>query len=124
MKVDLFDFELPQDRIADRPAEPRDAARLLVVGKALEDRWVRDLPELLAPGDLLVFNDTRVIPARLFGRRGEAKVEATLHMRLDDRRWRAFARPAKRLHAGDLLVFAEDFSASVEEKGEGGEVTL
>jgi S-adenosylmethionine:tRNA ribosyltransferase-isomerase len=124
MKVDLFDFELPQDRIAERPAEPRDAARLLVVGSALEDRLIRDLPALLAPGDLLVFNDTRVIPARLFGMRGDVKMEATLHLRLDDRRWRAFARPGKRLKPGDRLVFADDFSAMIEEKGEGGEITL
>ena len=124
MKVDLFDYELPPGRIADRPIEPRDAARLLVVGERLEDRLIRELPELLAPGDLLLFNDTRVIPARLYGRRGEARVEALLHQKLDERRWRAFARPAKRLKLGDRLVFAEDFAAEIEAKGEGGEVTL
>jgi S-adenosylmethionine:tRNA ribosyltransferase-isomerase len=124
MKVDLFDYELPPDRIADRPIEPRDAARLLVVGAGLEDRTIRDLPRLLAPGDLLLFNDTRVIPARLFGRRGEAKIEILLHQRLGDALWRAFARPAKRLKPGDAVRFAEDFSARVEEKGEAGEVTL
>jgi S-adenosylmethionine:tRNA ribosyltransferase-isomerase len=124
MKVDLFDYELPPDRIADRPIEPRDAARLLVVGGGLEDRTIRDLPRLLAPGDLLLFNDTRVIPARLFGRRGEAKIEILLHQRLGDALWRAFARPAKRLKPGDAVRFAEDFSARVEEKGEAGEVTL
>jgi S-adenosylmethionine:tRNA ribosyltransferase-isomerase len=124
MKVDLFDFELPEDRIADRPAEPREAARLLVVGRALEDRLVGDLPSLLDPGDLLVFNDTRVIPARLYGRRGEVKIEVLLHQRLDDRRWLCFARPGKRLRRGDQIVFAEDFSAVVEGKGEGGEITL
>ena len=124
MKVDLFDYELPPGRSAARPIEPRDAARLLVVGTSFEDRLMRELPALLAPGDLLLFNDTRVIPARLFGRRGEARVEAMLHLRLDERRWRAFARPAKRLRIGDRLVFADSFSAALEAKGEGGEITL
>jgi S-adenosylmethionine:tRNA ribosyltransferase-isomerase len=85
---------------------------------------IRDLPELLAPGDLLVFNDTRVIPARLSGRRGAAAVELTLHKRESDRRWRAFARPAKRLKPGDRIALAEDFAAEVAEKGDAGEVTL
>jgi len=79
MKIEEFDFDLPRSAIAQRPVTPRDAARLLVVGDSLEDRRVRELPGLLAPGDILVFNDTRVIPARLFGRRGAAKVEVTLH---------------------------------------------
>jgi S-adenosylmethionine:tRNA-ribosyltransferase-isomerase (queuine synthetase) len=113
MRTDLFDFDLPPERIALRPAVPRDAARLLVVrpGGALEDRCVRDLPDLLNPGDALVVNDTRVIPARLTGRRigrdTEPKIEATLTKRLDGSRWRAFVRPAKKLAAGDVVRFGE-----------------
>ena len=142
MRVDLFDFELPEDRIALRPASPRDAARLLVVrpgaAPVLEDRVVRDLPDLLEPGDVLVLNDTKVIPARLFGLRvrGEAaaRVEVLLHRREGEDRWRAFARPAKRLAVGDRIRFGEDsesaacelvrLDAEVEERGEGGEVLL
>ncbi|HWA61865.1 MAG TPA: tRNA preQ1(34) S-adenosylmethionine ribosyltransferase-isomerase QueA [Caulobacteraceae bacterium] len=139
MRVSDFDFPLPEDRIALRPASPRDAARLLVVGEggALEDRVVRDLPDLLRPGDALVFNDTRVIPARLFGQRvredGVVRVEALLHRRLDASRWTAFMRPGKRLAAGDRVRFGEtsdracflaDLDATVADKGEGGEVTL
>ncbi|HET6522507.1 MAG TPA: S-adenosylmethionine:tRNA ribosyltransferase-isomerase, partial [Geminicoccaceae bacterium] len=104
MKVDLFDFELPPALIAQRPAEPRDAARLLRIGRGgLEDRRVRDLPALLRPGDLLVVNDTRVLPARLRGRRGEAAVEVTLHKDEGGGRWRAFARPARRCRPGDVI---------------------
>ncbi|MDR3436186.1 tRNA preQ1(34) S-adenosylmethionine ribosyltransferase-isomerase QueA [Telmatospirillum sp.] len=125
MKVDAFDFDLPREVIAERPASPRDAARLLRVRKdGLEDLIVRDLPGLLEPGDLMVFNDTRVIPARLKGRRGTAGIEVTLHMAEGDDCWRAFARPAKKLSAGDHLVFAPEFSAEVAEKGEAGEVVL
>ncbi|SLN55776.1 tRNA preQ1(34) S-adenosylmethionine ribosyltransferase-isomerase QueA [Oceanibacterium hippocampi] len=125
MKVDAFDFELPAELIAERPAEPRDSARLLVVGNdGFADRQVADLADLLSPGDLLVFNDTKVIPARLRGLRREAKVEATLHMRLGPGRWAAFARPAKRLKPSDRIDFAEDFHATVAEKGEAGEITL
>ena len=112
MRVDLFDFELPPERIALRPARPRDAARLLVVrpGAApeLEDRMVRDLPTLLAPGDALVLNDTRVVPAQLAGERrrdGTAAVSATLTTRLAPDRWRAFVKPGKRLKAGDRIRF-------------------
>ena len=134
-----FDFELPQDRIALRPVSPRDRARLLVVepGGALEDRIVADLPELLRAGDCLVFNDTRVIPARLFGARERdgqtVRVEATLHKRLGPDRWSAFMRPGKRLKAGDRVRFGETgetacllsgLDATIEVKGEGGEVTL
>jgi S-adenosylmethionine:tRNA ribosyltransferase-isomerase len=125
MRVDDFDFELPRERIAARPAEPRDAARLLEVrADRLRDHVFRDLPGLLAPGDLLVFNDTKVIPARLVGRRGEARIEATLHKREGPGRWRAFARPAKRLKPGDRIAFAGDLEAEVAAKGEAGEVTL
>ena len=140
MRTDLFDFDLPQDRIALRPIVPRDAARLLVVRAdqepELDDRAVRDLPELLRPGDVLVVNDTKVIPARLKGRRigrgTEPAIEATLHRRIDGSRWRAFVKPAKRLAAGDVVRFGEEgkvcflgqLDATVEHKGERGEVTL
>ena len=127
MRLSDFDFELPRELIADRPARPRDAARLLVVpaGAApLEDRGIRDLPSLLSAGDLLVLNDTRVIPARLRGRRGNASIEVTLHKAEGGGRWRAFARPAKRLAGGQRVDFAKDFSATVAEKGEGGEILL
>ena len=124
MRTADFDFHLPPERIADRPASPRDSARLLQVGRELRDWQVRDLPRLLAPGDLLVANDTKVIPARLVGRRGAARIEATLHKREAADRWRAFVRPAKRLKPGDRIEFAEGFAAEVLAKGEAGEVTL
>lgn len=125
MKVDDFDFDLPRESIADRPARPRDAARLLRVEPGrLSDRVVRDLPALLEPGDLMVFNDTKVIPARLKGRRGTAGISLTLHQQVAEDCWRAFARPAKKLVAGDCLRFTEDFAATAVEKGEAGEVTL
>ncbi len=114
MKVDLFDFDLPTDRIALRPANPRDSARLLTVTPAgLGDRIVRDLPGLLHPGDVLVFNDTRVIPAQLEGRRGDARIGATLHKREGPRRWRAFVRNGRRLHDGDQITFGNDGEAAV-----------
>jgi S-adenosylmethionine:tRNA ribosyltransferase-isomerase len=125
MRVDDFDFELPRHLIAERPVRPRDAARLLHVhGAALDDCGVRDLPRLLRPGDIMVFNDTRVIPARLAGRRGSAAVEVTLHQRVGLDSWNAFARPAKKLRPGDTVDFAHSFSAEVAAKGEAGEVTL
>src|SRR5882672_2410070 len=124
MRVDLFDFDLPASLIADRPAAPRDSARLLEVADSLRDHIVRDLPALLRPGDLLVFNDTRVIPARLFGRRGAAGVEVTLHKGVAADRWRAFARPARKLKPGDAIAFEGGLSATVAVKGEGGEVEL
>ena len=125
MRVDLFDFDLPPDRIAQRPAQPRDAARLLAVTpSALTDHGVGDLPNLLNAGDLLVFNDTRVIPARLTGRRGAARVSVTLHQMLDADLWRVFAKPAKRLRSGDRIDFTGDFSALVVERGPLGDVVL
>ena len=125
MKVDLFDFDLPADRIALRPVEPRDSARLLVARDGgLEDRIVRDLPGLLAPGDLLVVNDTRVIPARLAGRIGEGRVEITLHQPEGTDSWRAFVRPAKRFRLDAVVVIDGGLEAQVVGRGEGGEVTL
>src|SRR5579864_2698996 len=108
-----FDFELPRELIADRPKEPREAARLLVLPAlgGLADRHVADLPALLRPGDLMVFNDTRVIPARLNGRRGLATVEITLARDLGGGVWHAYARGARRLKPGDHIEFAADFSA-------------
>ena len=114
MRVDAFDFNLPREAIATRPARPRDSARLLDLTAGLAHRSVADLPALLRPGDMMVFNDTRVIPAHLAGMRGKARVELTLHRCLDDDRWLAFAKPAKRLRPGDTVRFAEEFSAAVE----------
>jgi len=144
MRTDLFDFDLPADRIALRPASPRDSARLLVVRPGhdplLEDRVVRDLPDILQPGDQLVVNDTKVIPAQLSGRRiggaSEPRIEATLIKRLDGSRWQALVKPARKLKPGDMVRFGEEgqgessvcflgqLDATVEAKGEGGEVTL
>src|SRR5262249_17100214 len=141
MRTDLFDFVLPADRIALRPASPRDSARLLVVKpgepSGLEDRRISDLPELLRVGDCLVVNDSKVIAARLHGRRigrggAEPAVEATLHKRIDGSHWRAFAKPAKKLDAGGVLRFGTEgkvcflgeLDAQVSQKGEGGEITL
>jgi len=140
VKVSDFDFELPNERIALRPVSPRDSARLLVVrpGQALEDRIVRELPDLLEPGDALVFNDTRVIPARLSGERHRedlppVRVEATLHQRTDPAGWSAFMKPGKRIRAGDRIRFsrgdggacmADVLDATVRAKGEDGLVEL
>jgi S-adenosylmethionine:tRNA ribosyltransferase-isomerase len=125
MDVALFDFELPQDRIALRPARPRDSARLLLVeGDRNSDRAILDLPAILRRGDVLVFNDTRVIPAQLEGRRGEAAVGATLHKRDGPRDWRAFVRNSRRLKAGDRIDFEAGVSASVVEKSADGSALL
>ena len=141
MRTDAFDFDLPPERIALRPLPARDAARLLTVHPRaqaeLADHRVDELPELLRAGDALVVNDTKVIPARLDGRRigrgtVEPRIEATLHRRLDGSRWRAFVKPAKRLAAGDVVRFGDEgkvcflgqLDATVEAKGEDGEVTL
>jgi S-adenosylmethionine:tRNA ribosyltransferase-isomerase len=123
-----FSYELPADRIATAPARPRDSARLLHVAEALSDHAIRDLPALLRAGDMLVVNDTRVIPARLdgFRDRGEARarVEAMLIKRLDASRWRALVRPAKKLKIGERVAFGPDLDAAVEDKGEGGEIVF
>ena len=139
MRLSDFDFDLPESLIALRPAVPRDAARLLVVSppSQLDDRLVSDLPALLRPGDAIVFNDTRVIPARLNGTRERdgsvVAVEATLHRRISPYRWTAFMKPGKRLKVGDRVRFGERddracflgvLDATVAAKGEGGEVTL
>jgi S-adenosylmethionine:tRNA ribosyltransferase-isomerase len=140
MRTELFDFELPPERIALRPIVPRDVARLLVVRPGwmpeLDDHTVRELPQFLRAGDALVVNDSKVIPARLHGRRigrgSEPRIETTLHQRIDGSRWRAFVKPAKRLAAGDVIRFGDEghvcflgqLDATGEEKGEGGEVTL
>jgi len=138
MRVSDFDFDLPEERIALRPAKPRDAAKLLVVEtERLQDRGMRDLPSLLGAGDVLVFNKTKVIPAALSGKRigrgdAEPRIEALLHQRLDGSRWKAFARPGKRLAVGDRIRFGAEgrvcllgtLDARIEEKGEGGEITL
>ena len=125
MRVDLFDFELPPDRIALRPARPRDSARLLLVeGDNISDHQVLDLPQLLRSGDVLVFNDTKVIPAQLEGRRGHASIGATLHKPEGPRDWRAFLRNAKRARVGDTIDFGAGVSASVADKAEDGSALL
>ena len=124
MRLDDFDFELPPDRIAARPARPRDSARLLDLTDGLVDHRVSDLPELLQPGDVLVMNDTKVIPARLKGWVGAAKVEVTLLQREADGVWSAFARPARKLGMGGRIEIAPGFGAGVIEKREAGEVLL
>ncbi|MEL1250381.1 tRNA preQ1(34) S-adenosylmethionine ribosyltransferase-isomerase QueA [Aurantiacibacter gilvus] len=126
MRVDLFDFDLPQELIALRPARPRDAARMLVVegDKPFADRGVLDLPQYLRAGDVLVFNDTRVIPAQLEGHRGEARIGATLHKRVDLRRWQAFIRNAKRLREGDTVEFGANVTAVAEQRHADGSFTL
>jgi S-adenosylmethionine:tRNA ribosyltransferase-isomerase len=125
MRVADFDFDLPAERIALRPARPRDSARLLVVrGSEIGDHQVLELPELLSTGDVLVFNDTKVIPAQLEGRRGEASIGATLHKREGPREWWAFLRNAKRAHAGDTIDFGDAVHASVVEKAEDGSALL
>ncbi|HEV2569177.1 tRNA preQ1(34) S-adenosylmethionine ribosyltransferase-isomerase QueA [Sphingomonas sp.] len=125
MRVDLFDFHLPPERIALRPVEPRDAARLLLLdGARTADHIVRELPALLRAGDCLVFNDTRVIPAQLKGRRGEARIGATLHKRHDLRRWHAFVRNAKRLRPGDAIDFGSGVEAIAESRAPDGSFLL
>lgn len=126
MRVDLFDFELPPERIALRPVSPRNSARMLCVGGEgnMVDALVSDLPQKLRKGDCLIFNDTRVIPAQLTGRRGDATIGATLHKRIDLRRWQAFIRNAKRLHIGDCIDFGQGVLAKAEECHDDGSFTL
>jgi S-adenosylmethionine:tRNA ribosyltransferase-isomerase len=126
MRVDLFDFELPSERIALRPVAPRDTARMLCVSGdgGLDGRHVRDLPQCLRKGDCLVFNDTRVIPAQLEGRRGDASIGATLHKRIDLRRWQAFVRNAKRLRTSERVDFGCGVTAIAETRHEDGSFTL
>jgi S-adenosylmethionine:tRNA ribosyltransferase-isomerase len=124
VRVADFDFDLPAERIALRPARPRDSARLLLVEGEVSDRRVQDLPALLRPGDVLVFNDTKVIPAQLEGTRGEASIGATLHKREGPREWQAFLRNAKRARVGDSIDFGEGVHASVVEKSEDGSALL
>ena len=125
MDVARFDFELPPERIALRPARPRDSARLLLVeGSKIADRGMLDLPAILRPDDVLVFNDTKVIPAQLEGRRGEARIGATLHKREGLRRWWAFVRNAKRVQTGDVIDFGDGVSASAIERDEAGAILL
>ncbi len=128
MRVTDFDFHLPPEKIALRPAVPRESAKLLLVGEQIGGYTIADLPSLLNPSDILVFNDTRVIPAALSGHRigrlgTTPKIEALLHLRLDGTRWKAFVKPAKKLEQGDTLQFGE-LNATVEHKGDSGEVTL
>ena len=131
MRVDLFDFELPPDLIALRPVSPRDAARQLIVhpdGRLCDDT-VANLTAHLRPGDVLVFNDTRVIPARLNGRRSgrgdsEPAIEVTLHQRTAEANWLAFAKPGRKLAVGDTITFSDDLTATVHSKNDGGEIEL
>jgi S-adenosylmethionine:tRNA ribosyltransferase-isomerase len=121
MRVDLFDFELPPENIALRPAVPRDAARMLIVDQGkMTDGGVSDLPHILRSGDCLVFNDTKVIPAQLEGMRGQARIGATLHKREGLRGWRAFIRNGKRLHQGDLIDFGQGVSATASDRQDDG----
>ncbi len=125
MRVDLFDFDLPPERIALRPARPRDCARLLLVdGAELADRAILELPQLLRRGDVLIFNDTKVIPAQLEGRRGDASVGVTLHKREGPRSWWAFVRNARRVRIGDRIDFDQDVAASAIERGEDGSILI
>jgi S-adenosylmethionine:tRNA ribosyltransferase-isomerase len=124
-----FDFALPEHCIAQQAVEPRDAARLLhVAGASLSDHHVYDLPRLLRPDDFLVMNDTKVIPARLYGKRGEVSVEVLLHKRqsasVSASTWLAFARPGKRLRVGDTIVFAENFAAEILDKNDDGQIQI
>lgn len=124
LQTEDFDFDLPPENIATEPARPRESAKLLEIGEIVVDRTVADLPSLLVPGDIVVINDTRVIPARLRGTRRGAKVEVTLHKAEPDGTWKVFARPARKLSQGDVIDFADGFTAHVDAKGDAGEVTL
>ena len=124
MRVDIFDYDLPVEKIATSPARPRDASRLLdLTGGKLADKTILDLPGIFQPNDLLVINDTRVIPSRLNGLRDSVKIEITLHKQIENGIWAAFARPAKRLKQGDKIVFNSTFKATVQSR-KAGEVIL
>jgi len=125
MKLDAFDYSLPAEKIAAKPADPRESARLLdLSGDGIADRHIGDMPALLRAGDVLIVNNTQVIPARLEGRRGQAKISVTLHKRESDHIWRVFAKPAKKCRIDDVIIFADDFAATVLGRGEGGDVEL
>jgi S-adenosylmethionine:tRNA ribosyltransferase-isomerase len=124
MRLDEFDFALPRDLIAQQPADPRDSARLLAIGDEIADRHVTDLVDLLRAGDMLVVNETKVIPVRLSGRRGDASISVTLHTDLGAGRWLAFAKPGRRLREDDRIAFADEFAAVVREKTPRGDVLL
>lgn len=125
MKTSLFDFDLPPERIATEPVSPRDSARMLVVkGNRTADSYISNLPDVLQEGDLMIFNNTRVIPARLHGKRGNAAIAVTLHKPLGKHKWRAFVKPGKKLKLDDIITFADDFSAQVFAKHESGEIDL
>ena len=134
MRVELFDFHLPTKQIAQTPAEPRDSARLLHVGETNRDLRIRNLPNILGPGDVLVVNNTKVLPCQLIGQRYKtsksdqsstpARVKVTLHKQVYENTWHAFARPARKLRPGDIINFAPDYQATVSEKLLGGEVVL
>ena len=125
MKLDAFDYSLPAEKIATKPADPRESARLLdLSGDGIADRHIGDMPALLRADDVLIVNNTQVIPARLEGRRGQAKISVTLHKRESDHIWRVFAKPAKKCRIDDVIIFADDFAATVLGRGEGGDVEL
>ncbi len=125
LRTDDFDFDLPNELIAQQAIEPRDHARLLhILPTVFRDHHIYDLPDLLRPDDLLVMNDTKVIPARLYGKRGDVAVEILLHKQQPDHSWYAFARPGKRLRAGDRILFAPDFAAEVLEKKADGQILM
>ena len=125
MKLDAFDYSLPAEKIATKPADPRESARLLdLSGDDIADRHIGDMPALLLADDVLIVNNTQVIPARLEGRRGQAKISVTLHKRESDHIWRVFAKPAKKCRIDDVIIFANDFAATVLGRGEGGDVEL
>jgi S-adenosylmethionine:tRNA ribosyltransferase-isomerase len=124
MKTSLFDFTLPESHIASAPAYPRDSSRMLVVGDALQDKNIGELIDFLRAGDVLVFNDTKVIPARLLGMRNNAKIEILLHKKISAKEWQCFAKPAKKLRTHDMVAFASDFLAQVKQKYDDGQVLL
>jgi len=124
MKLDLFDFDLPDNLIASKPLENRDDSRMLHVSNNITDRNIRDIANLLSENDLVIFNNTKVIPARLFGKRKDASIEIMLHNRINGNTWQAFAKPAKKLKENDIFKISEEFYAEISEKGENGEVTL